>query len=67
MRRNSGTPGLFTRDSPFRPLPELPTKSLEEIFGAHAIQLLVDLDLLPYVRVRLLHSWKHSGSENRGM
>lgn len=25
------------------------------------IQLLVDLDLLPHDRVRLLYSWKHSG------
>jgi hypothetical protein len=28
---------------------------LEEIFRAHVIQLLVDLDLLPHDRVRLLH------------
>ena len=34
---------------------------MEEIFRAHVIQLLVDLDLLPHDRVRLLHSWKHSG------
>jgi hypothetical protein len=38
--------GLFTRDGQFHPLPELPIKPLEEIFRAHVIQLLVDLDLL---------------------
>lgn len=34
---------------------------MEEILRAHVIQLLVDLNLLPHDRVRLLHSWKHSG------
>ncbi len=53
--------GLFTRDGQFHPLSEFPVKPLEEIFRAHVIQLLVDLDLLPHDRVRLLHSWKHTG------
>ena len=48
--------GLFTRNGQFHPLHELPLKPLEEIFRAHVIQFLVDLDLLPHDRVRLLHS-----------
>ena len=35
--------------------------ALKAIFRADFIQLLVDVDLLPYDRVRLLHSLKHSG------
>ena len=53
--------GLFTRDGVFHPLPELPIRPLEEIFRAHILKLLVGLGLLPADRVRLLHSWKHSG------
>ncbi len=53
--------GLFTRDSVFHPLPELPIRPLEEIFRAHILKLLVGLELLPADRVRLLHPWKHSG------
>jgi hypothetical protein len=53
--------GLLTRDGVFHPLPELPVQPLEEIVRAHVLKLLVGLELLPADRVRLLHSWNHSG------
>jgi hypothetical protein len=48
--------GPFTRVGQIHPLSKLPVKPLEEIFRAHMIQLLVDLDLLPHHRVCRLHS-----------
>jgi hypothetical protein len=53
--------GLLTWDGQFHCLSEPPIKPLEEIPRAHVIQPLVDLDLLPHDRVRLLHFWKHTG------
>lgn len=45
----------------FIPLPESPLKSLEELFRAKVIALLVAEQLLPPERVQVLYSWKHSG------
>ena len=45
----------------FHPLPETPLKPLEELFRAKVFNLLVEEELLPVERVRVLYSWKHSG------